>query len=370
MKTPEREKRLEVRYTVTQTVANAAYPFLYGKVAFTFGACEATGNDDILGAEQHYPGHEPCHDDYTLCGAIGCVCCGGPRTFVGFDHEKVHTRNLTNHPDETDEDRRYHHCLGIVWSSASFDLSSLCDGTGGAVWEVNGARLPNSMLDLGGEPADLDPHIYRIKLVYVFPNGDETVWDRLILVVNNRSTKTQYDNWVTRWSDPANRSWLEELPAAYNNTFGTTTNWLGIVNTQAHPEPNGNSVFWETRDEPGKFFHHTSKWEMRSVRTAGKHGHQACYSINGVVVTTGVSAGTADFGHWTNFYRGGPSHVEHDVEPFVRALQLDGNPCKRINLKHLDHAIIYQGVNCDKYLECRPTNPNNKGVLSPGQPQP
>jgi len=364
-----RQPRL--RCTVTQTVANAAYPFLYGKVVFTVGACEATGSGDVLGAEWDYPGHEPGHYNHTYCSAIGCICVGGPRTFVGFDHASVNTCFTDRHPEESAEDKRYHHCLGIIWINGATNLTSLCKDFGQdlnslVVWEVNGTRQSSSMLDLGTEPPDLEPAIYRIKMLQA--SNPDIVWDRLILVVNNSTTKELFTDWYDRFSVETN--WLAELPAAYNNTFGTTTNWLGVINTQAHPEPNGDSVFWETRDEPGKFFHHTSKWEMRSVRTAGKHGHQACYNVVGVVVTTGVSAGSADFGHWKNFYRGGPSHVEYDVEPFVRALQLDGNPCKRINLKHLDHAIIYQGANIDKYLRCRPANPNNRGFLNPGQSQP
>ena len=69
---------------------------------------------------------------------------------------------------------------------------------------------------------------------------------------------------------------------------------------------------------------YTKKY-MENPNSRG-HGHQACYDANGFLITTGVAAGSADFVAPTK--RGGfIGHQAEDVHPFIRALQLDGNPC-------------------------------------------
>jgi hypothetical protein len=190
--------------------------------------------------------------------------------------------------------------------------------------------------------------------------GTGWVYDRLILVVNNRKTKTQYDEWVTRWSAPANRTWLEELPAAYSALAPPTTNWLGTVNRD--PEPVTTNLWANKVDTPGRYMHHIATWQMRSNETSGGHGHQACYDMNGTIILAGVSAGTADFGCAAGY---NPVHVELDVDPFVRALQLDGNPCNR-SFWSLTHALIFSGERLQKYQTCRPPIPNTKTLLQPG----
>jgi hypothetical protein len=92
--------------------------------------------------------------------------------------------------------------------------------------------------------------------------------------------------------------------------------------------------------------------------------NQACYDTNGVIILNGVSAGTADFGAATGLTI--PRHVTLDVDPFIRALQLDGNPCQQ-SVKSLNHAIIHEGGYGGKYLQCRPAIPNKKPRLNPGE---
>ena len=198
-------------------------------------------------------------------------------------------------------------------------------------------------------------------MVYVYPDGNnQSVWDRIILVVNNPATQTRFDNWYDRFSVETN--WLARLPAAYNR-IGETTNRLGMVLLGDDPEPNTTNL-WRGVGSPGDFMHHEARWEMRSERTVGGHGHQACYDKKGDIILTGVSAGTADYG-------GNPTafsyqvHVEEDVKPFIRALQLDGNPCEQ-NVTELTHALIHDGGNMRKYRQCRPSLPNNKAMLAPG----
>ena len=58
----------------------------------------------------------------------------------------------------------------------------------------------------------------------------------------------------------------------------------------------------------------------------------------------------------------------HDlIDPFIRALQLDGNPCKKARGGlRLSHALMFSGSNIGKYFECRPAIPNSKPLLAPG----
>jgi hypothetical protein len=350
---------------VTQTVANAVYPFLYGRVVFSFRQCEAVGG--VRGAEQHPPWHAPEYDDSSLCGGIGCTCDGGPHWFIGFSHSAVNTRNL-NHPQENPEsDKHINHCLGVVWDGQPIDLANLCESCGLdlgnlAVWEVNGVRQVSPLLVLSKKPpANLSPDIYRVKMLQA--SSPDIVWDRLTLVVNNTSTKTQFEGWHTRFSVETN--WMAELPAAYNSLIGPpTTNLWGKV-SMGDPEPSTTNLWVDAVDEPGQFMHHTATWQMRSEKTAGGHGHQACYDMEGHFITNGVCAGTADYGGNPTLFEHGV-HVAEDVEPFVRALQLDGNPCVRSFTK-LTHALIYDGSNMVNYRLCRPSVPNNKPMLNPGE---
>ena len=108
--------------------------------------------------------------------------------------------------------------------------------------------------------------------------------------------------------------------------------------------------------------HHLAKWQMRSKMTPNGHGNQACYDAQSMIILSGVSAGTADYG-CANGYNS--EHVKQDVDPFLRALHLDGNPCKQ-RLWSLTHALIFDGDNLKKYRECRPAIPNEKPLLNPG----
>ena len=109
------------------------------------------------------------------------------------------------------------------------------------------------------------------------------------------------------------------------------------------------------------FLHHDAKYEMRSKPTSGGHGHQAMYNIGGQLITAPIAAGTADL--YAPFDSLGiPSsakkHRKEDVYPFIRALQLDGNPVlpRDIN-RNLNRPCIYMGSNTDKYVKRRPVLP-------------
>ena len=90
-------------------------------------------------------------------------------------------------------------------------------------------------------------------------------------------------------------------------------------------------------------------------------GNQACYSVNGVIITNTIAAGSAD--RYAPYDNNGDivlnfNHRNFDVYPFLRAIQLDGNPCipnKIFAPTNLDRPCLYQGSFLNKYLECRPT---------------
>jgi len=348
------------RHLYARPVQMAAYPFVYGTVSFWFASCEKY--DGVYGAESR-PSHTPSHHGEIFCGGIGCICSSGPVWFVGARHDLFNTRNLSFHPDEPAEHKKYLHCLGLIYSGKTTNLLDFIESFGldlsdRVKWVVNDKPQPSHTLTIGSEPSDLDPKIFWVKML---EKDTDTEWDRFVLVVNNKRTKERFDTWYARFS--VEIGWLAELPAAY----------IALAPGNKDPEPSSINL-WEGIRSPGKYYHHTSVYEMRSAMTPNGHGHQACYGTNGVLVTQGVSAGTADFGHWKNFARNAkpwgtnlPSHEDEDVKPFIRALQLDGNPSKgeRLNTR-LTHALMFSGPHIDKYLECRPPIPNSKPLLAPG----
>jgi len=148
-----------IQRTITQTVANATYPFIYGKVCFAVRGCEAVGG--VSGAEQHPPWHEPDYDDQSLCDGIGCVCDGGPHWIVGFDHAAVNTRNLTRLTTGDNDVDSTEHCLGVVWEAGGkLDLFSLLHWSYGPyqsdlLFTTTALNIDDGELIFGGRPKDL-----------------------------------------------------------------------------------------------------------------------------------------------------------------------------------------------------------------------
>ena len=343
------------RHLYARPVQMATNPVVYGTVSFLFGSCEYY--EGVYGVEGR-PSHTPSHHDEIFCSGIGCICSSGPAWFVGARHDLFNTRNLGFHPDEPKEDRKYLHCFGITYSGRTTNLLDLIESFGldlsnRVKWVVNNKPQPSHTLTIGSEPSDLDPKIFWVQML---AKDTDAVWDRFVLVVNNRKTKERFDVWYDR--NKTNTAWLAELPAAYV-ALSNRVNQTGFFD----PEP-ATTNLWCTPDEPGQYIHHTAKYQMRSERTSGGHGHQTCYDDKGNIILKGVSAGTADFSspRWHTFM----PHIREDVDPFVRALQLDGNPCKR-TFDSLTHALIYDGENLIKYRECRPAVPNDKPMLNPGE---
>jgi len=156
----------------------------------------------------------------------------------------------------------------------------------------------------------------------------------------------------------AQTNWLQLLPPPFESiSLTVSTNLFGTVSTNAvDPEPNGK--VWRKPRKINSYLHPGAAWEMRSYPVTGGHGHQACYDANGILITKGVAAGTADF---AEPYSHPLRHQEEDVKPFIRALQLDGNPCQYVTtmglISDLNRPMMYQGRFIDMYIERRPATP-------------
>ena len=345
------------RHTVTQVVFSASINALYGTVVFEIGRCGVY--DGVYGVEDlpWYPSHAPNHYDESICLGLGCICSSGPAWFVGFDHAKVNTRNLSVLEKCTEENyRKTEHCLGVVWrpGNANTNLFDL----------LAPSNIPNDILtnlyfiadgidvkypavfSYGPDPKDMEPTIYHIELRH--RQRDGIVFDRLWLTVNGRATYSSYTNWVA--VNSTNMAWTLTLPQPFDS--------IDVSGKLVSPDPNA----WPKLKECDSYLHHDAAYDMRSKKMTGGWGHQACYTANGILITEGVAAGSADL---AEPYSSPIRHQELDVKPFIRALQLDGNPCLAVTEKwvgvvfisDLKRPMIYQGDYLDQYLKCRPATP-------------
>jgi len=161
------------------------------------------------------------------------------------------------------------------------------------------------------------------------------------------------------------QSWLQTLPPPFESIeIKISTNLLGTVKTNAvDPNPKGSPRLWRAPERINNYFHPGAVWEMRSYPVAGGHGHQACYDANGILIRSGVAAGTADFVSTVNsagLIVPSEGHRNEDVWPFIRAAQLDGNPCLPNRVwapTNFKRPMIYQGPCLDMYLQVRPPLP-------------
>jgi hypothetical protein len=352
-----------IQCTITQPVVNVTYPFLHGRVIFRVRLCEAVGG--VFGAEQNY-WHEPGYHDSSLCFGIGCICDGGPRWDIGFDHSAVNTRNLSRIKTGNDDVDTTEHCLGVVWSAGEkVNLFGLLDDSylnmpGKDKLSFTSDNLTvngNGELLFGGNPKGLEPQISLVKLHYRPNEKTDVIFDKLWVVVNRPDTKTKFDNW---YAQNADIGWTTNLPRPFASI---TINISGGTTNVVDPEPNPSVIggYWHPPEAKNTYMHHDAKYEMRSKPTSRGHGHQAMYDNLGALIETPIAAGTADivapinhrgqiklsWGHWAG-----------DVRPYIQALQLDGNPVHPTDTnQNFTRPCIYKGPNTDKYVERRPVLP-------------
>jgi hypothetical protein len=371
-----RERALEIfmarqpciECTVTQPVANAAYSFLHGRVIFRVRLCEAVSG--VVGAEG-LSWHAPGHGDSSPCSGIGCICDAGDYWIVGFDHSAVNTRNLSRIETGNDDADTTEHCLGVVWSAGGkVDLFGLLDdsylnmpGKDKLSFTSDNLKVNDNgeLIFPKSKPDDLKPAVSLVELHYKPNEGMDMVFDKLWVVVNAPETKTEFDGW---YAQNADISWTTNLPRPFASITINISN--GTTNA-VDPEPNkpGFGV-WAAPEPKNTYLHHDARYEMRSNPVSGEHGHQAMYDVNGLLIESPIAAGTADF--FAPYKANGKAkwnsnHREQDVYPFIRALQLDGNPVHPNYKKYptnLTRPCIYMGSNTDKYIEKRPVLPTGK----------
>ncbi len=261
--------------------------------------------------------------DYEKCIAIGWDAAG---EIDLEDYLKINPEGLTF--DDVDD---------VV----SLEIETRIFGSG----SINGSVLDYSNTD----PGDANIYAFAVRLLC-----GGTVSDRLIVVIFSGATQTAYQNWTAGNAAPP--GWLGELPAVHGS--------LGANNTD--PEP-GAPEQWGGVEALGNNYHYNAAFEMRSVETDGGHGHQTCYDAAGnLIEDDGVgdqieerraSCGTADAHHWTDMIFL-PTHFSDDVQPFIRAAQLDGNPVDGVAA--LNNPLIRWGANLQTYLSRRPPHTANK----------
>jgi hypothetical protein len=249
-------------------------------------------------------------------------------------------RILTNdiRDDETD------HCIGLIWSAGGsislYDyLADCCKPYADKfTYYVNGSQCEGT-LEFGDEPDKYHPTVFHVELRD--EDGDETL-DRMWVVVNSPKTKDDFDKW---YGDNADTSWVNALPKPYAK-LQISSSWLGDSATPVNPS---NPDPWDSPSKLSGYLHHDSAWEMRSHRV-NRHSNQACYDAQGEIVINGIAGGTADYAA-TRYL---DEHVKEDVNPYLHALHLDGNPGDTGWFNGISRPCLYQGDYLDRYIERRP----------------
>ena len=249
-------------------------------------------------------------------------------------------RILTGDPwdDETD------HCIGLVWSEGGsislYDyLADCCKPYADKfTYAVNGSPFGGT-LEFGAEPDEYHPTVFHVEL----RDEEGETLDRMWVVVNANDVKENFNDW---YDHNADTSWTGTLPKPYAK-LQISSSWL--LGESATPVNPSNPNPWNSPSKLSGFLHHDSRWEMRSHRV-NRHSNQACYDANGDIALNGIAGGTADFAATRHL----SEHISEDVNPYLNALHLDGNPGDTELLNGISRPCLYQGDNLNKYIERRP----------------
>ena len=330
------------------------------------------GETNVVGAcrvSSHNPDdssdHLPRREESVEAFGPQCPPATNILDVVGFRHDGVaeHSRNLVRVLTASPMDNETDHCVGLVWSEAlSIDLESYL-APECAPWRddlrlfVDGAPFDGRFIHVGDKPDDLFPIVVHVQLVRL---STLMTMDRLWIVVCSPDTRREFDAWAAR--NATNTAWTASLPSPPSRL---ETNGVGGA---ALPAACRGDWFEPAPVAPGNYMHHGAAFEIRSVPRPGGHGHQATYREDGTLITNTIAAGTADFAAPSPkiYPRRLNRHRENDVLPFIRALQLDGNPCGPDNglsaatelvPRNLSCPALFEGQNTRRYIELRPSLP-------------
>ena len=238
------------------------------------------------------------------------------RVYIGFDHAKVKTRNLSRIMTGNADEDITEHCLGVVWEDeGEIDLFSLL-GSNYLPYKDD-LQFTTTALDLSADghlvyaeekPKAYLPDVCWVKVAY---EPSSVTLDYLWVVVNGPATQAGFNAWL---ANNSNISWTSTLPQPYSAiTIGS-----GLPQD---PEP-GAPRLWGDPHAIDSYLHHDAKFEMRSVPIGDEgHGHQATYDLNGILITNAIAAGTTDI--YAPYYSNGlirprTTHREEDVKPLHR----------------------------------------------------
>ena len=290
---------------------------------------------------------------------------------------KAHTLNLNTKQDEETHYGDYKKCVAHIWSNQPLNLAKylsdyesnqeVFENPDVLNWRVDGQLQTSFELNLGERP---DPNLVTKFEIEVLVKENSEPVDQLIVTVVPPETLTNFDQWSANNQD---LGWLNALPAVYSIVHLDTN--LDAIN----PEPSSLACSnWKDNKPFSMFFdmgadtyyHPDADYEIRSEEVAGGHGHQACYNQAGVLIRSGVSAGTADRAFYGNT-SGANSHVNLDAIPFVWAVQLDGAPAQGEDgifpdYSSMDNPIMHEGKFIGEYIDLRPPIANGRTELLPG----
>ena len=328
---------------------------VYDTETFYSGICE-TNTLAIKGAawgsthsHTNASDHLPLPPEVTIVEQFGPLCPPVTNTTVtiGFTHSNpIKTRNLiciaSDGLNATD------HCMGVAWErGGKINLWSLLHSNYLPYKDRLAFTTTNSKINADGElghgnnyPEDLWSRICHIQVVDK-EDGNKML-DQLWIVIGFPLAERLFNNWC---AENASLNWTVKLPPPFTTLAAAA-----------------NSAAWEAPTSNSSFLHHNAAFTMRSA-PAGQHGHQAAYDSSGKLITSTIAAGTADrFAPSSNL----ELHRVKDVLPFIRALQLDGNPVHPANNTilsseaiptNLSRPCIYQGSKTDTYISLRPPTP-------------
>ena len=255
-------------------------------------------------------------------------------------------RIVTGDPmdDETD------HCIARDWKENDIiDLWKFVDVTTlphtNLLEIVIDGRVGHGDLRLGKEPKLFHPDVHHVELRMKDSNVS---LDRMWIVINGTQTKKEFNRWFN--SNATNMSWVATLPKPYAQLDIATNFWGNEY--AVDPEPGAPNLWNKPKNVGGNLLHHDAVYTMRAPANSAGHGNQACYRADGSLIRSGMSGGTADFaaGEATSVF----AHVEQDVDPFLHALHLDGNPCGITTFNNITRPCLRQGDYIDRYIQCRP----------------
>ena len=307
------------------------------------GACWTSSHDPNDDSD-HLPGYEEVEVQF----GPNCPIVTDVNAKIGFSHDYVNTRNLPIIENSSELDKTTDHCIAKIWKpNQTINLNNFIDLQLQTLqseyfFVVSGVQLNGSSFATPDKYLqDKESYIYHIELC---DKKTRAVLDRLWVVVITRVTRARFEYWY--YVNTRQKSWLNYLPKPKSN--------LNFSRYDLDPEPeyNNSSNQWKRPKEISSWLHHNSKYEMRSYKTTGDHGNQACYNSAGEIIKKGIAGGTADYAYavWWNVFE----HEEKDVDPFIWAILIDGNPCRVNIMNEISRPCLYQGSFLEKYIECRP----------------